>query len=194
MVPRSDIGIASTTLSVLDNDPRNSQHTSAVKISARNSSSSISLTDSSMKMVVSASTSTFIPLGTLRWISATFSRIALVTATALVPRCFKTPSACSGSPSSCASVVTSSNPSSTSATSSRCTGASFTLRITSFLSASRSMASPSRRTLSCRWLVSSVPPGSSMCCFWMEPITSFTTMPRSFMRSVSSQMRMLRSR
>ena len=50
-VPSSDIGIASTTLSVLESEPRNSQQTSAVRTTARPSSSSISWTDSSMKTV-----------------------------------------------------------------------------------------------------------------------------------------------
>ncbi len=58
--------MASTTLSVLESEPKNSQHTNAVKSSAKRSSSLISPTDSSMKMVVSARTSTFMPLGSVR--------------------------------------------------------------------------------------------------------------------------------
>src|SRR5512140_2693289 len=61
MVPPSDIGIANTTLSVDDSEPRNSQQTAAVSTTASPSSSSISSTDSVMKLVVSNSTSTCMP-------------------------------------------------------------------------------------------------------------------------------------
>ena len=70
IVPSSDIGIAKSTFIVLDSEPRKSQHTIAVRITARPSSSSISLTDSLMKPVVSKRTSTFIPSGSVFWISA----------------------------------------------------------------------------------------------------------------------------
>src|SRR3569833_3416128 len=58
IVPSSDIGIANSTFSVDDSEPRNSQHTIAVRITASTSSSPISLTDSLMNWVVSNSTST----------------------------------------------------------------------------------------------------------------------------------------
>ena len=48
IVPSKDIGIASTTLSVLDTEPRNIQHTSAVRTTAITSSSSTWWTDCSM--------------------------------------------------------------------------------------------------------------------------------------------------
>ncbi len=98
MVPSSDIGIAKSTFMVADSDPRKTQHTKAVRMTARPSSIAISLTDSLMKTVVSKRTSSFIPGGSVFWRSAMALRTALATATALEPGCFRTPSACTFSP------------------------------------------------------------------------------------------------
>ena len=53
IVPRSDIGIARITFSVVDSEPRNIQQTSAVRITESTSSNWISCTDSSMNSVAS---------------------------------------------------------------------------------------------------------------------------------------------
>ncbi len=52
-VPRSDMGMARMTLSVLESDPRNSQQTKAVRTTESRSSNWISLTDSRMNSVLS---------------------------------------------------------------------------------------------------------------------------------------------
>ena len=118
-VPSSDIGMARTTLSVLESEPRNSQHTSAVSTHASRSSSSISCTVSSMKRVESKLMPTFMPSGASFWISASFARTAWATATALAPRCFRMPRPWAGCPSTRAMRRMSSKPSSTRATSDR---------------------------------------------------------------------------
>ena len=111
--------MASTTLRVLESDPRNSQHTRAVKRTERSSSKRISATDSSMNRVESKLTWRSIPSGRVSWILVSASRTPAATATALLPLCFRTPSPWAGAPLKRATRRTSSKPSSTSATSSR---------------------------------------------------------------------------
>ncbi|OQC34876.1 MAG: hypothetical protein BWX64_02704 [Acidobacteria bacterium ADurb.Bin051] len=119
IVPKSDIGIASTTFRVLEIEPRNIQQTSAVSRTASRISSWISRTDSSMKRVESKLIPSSIPFGSVSWIRSISARIAVATATALLPRCFLIPIPCAGSPLTRDIRRMSSKPSSTSATSSR---------------------------------------------------------------------------
>ena len=95
-VPSSDIGIASTTLSVLESEPRNSQHTSAVSRQASSSSNSISWTDSSMNRVESKLMPDLHARGRVFCTSASFARTPCATATALAPRCLRMPRPCAG--------------------------------------------------------------------------------------------------
>ena len=63
MVPNNDMGMAKSTFTVAENDPKKSQQTNEVSNTARTSSVSISCTDSSMNTVVSNRTSISIPWG-----------------------------------------------------------------------------------------------------------------------------------
>ena len=65
MVPSSDIGIANSTFIVADREPRKTQQTMAVRMTASPSSMAISLTDSLMNTVVSKMTSSFMPGGSV---------------------------------------------------------------------------------------------------------------------------------
>ncbi len=93
------MGIAKSTFIVAESEPRKSQQTPAVRMTASTSSSAISFTDSSMKPVVSKRTSTFIPSGSVFWTSSSALRTSLATPTAFDPGCFKMPIACTGTPS-----------------------------------------------------------------------------------------------
>ena len=64
-VPRSDMGMARMTLSVLESDPRNSQQTRAVRMTDRKSSNWISLTDSRMNSVLSKVMATVMSSGSV---------------------------------------------------------------------------------------------------------------------------------
>ena len=96
--PSSDIGIAISTLSVAENDPRKIQQTSPVNTSARPSSRMISSIESEMNCVVSKMTSMCIDAGSVFCRSTSATRTAFATETAFDPRCFKMPIACTGSP------------------------------------------------------------------------------------------------
>jgi hypothetical protein len=85
-------------LSVLDSDPRNIQHTSAVSSTAKISSCSICFTDCSMNVVLSKLTPSCMPSGRPFCSSAIAARTPVATATALLPRCFLIPMPCAGSP------------------------------------------------------------------------------------------------
>ncbi len=116
-VPRSDMGMARMTLSVLESDPRNSQQTKAVRMTESRSSNWISLTDSRMNSVLSLVMPTVMSAGRVLLYSAMAARTLLARATALAPRCFLMPMPWAGPPSMRARRRTSSKPSSTRATS-----------------------------------------------------------------------------
>ncbi len=193
-VPRSDIGIARTTFSVEERDPRNIQQTRAVSRTERTSSNWISWTDSSMNVVESKLIPISIPSGSVFWICAISALIALATATALAPRCLRIPRPWAGAPLTRAIRRTSSKPSSTRATSSRWTGAPFLSVTTSRLSVSMSSASPRTRTFTSRPSTSRRPAGSSRCWRLRAAIRSVTPSPCAFSWSASTQILTLRSR
>ena len=193
-VPSSDMGMASTTLSVLDSEPRNTQHTSAVSRHASSSSISISCTLSSMKRVESKLMPSSMPSGRSLRSSSSILCTPSATATALAPRCFFTPRPWAGLPSTRDMRRMSSKPSSTSATSDRYTVEPSCSRTTRPRRVSRSSASPITRTLTSRPSVSMRPAGSSTCSRCSAAITSVTVSPLASSFSASTQMRTLRSR
>jgi hypothetical protein len=119
IVPSSDMGIASTTFTVLENEPRNIQQTSAVSRTAMISSNCTSCTDSSMYLVESKMTVACMPSGRVFCTRASSSRMPSATATALAPRCLRMPMPWTGIPSVRERRRSSSKPSSTRATSCR---------------------------------------------------------------------------
>ncbi len=192
-MPKSDIGMAKTTFITLEIEPRNSQQTIPVSTTASPSSSSISLTESSMNCVVSKSTSTVIPGGSVFCTPSMAARIERATATALEPGCFKIPIACTGMPLLRAMLVASAKPSCTRATSPRRTICPFASRTTMLRRVPRSTASPRMRMSSERPPASICPPELVTCCLAMALVMSVTVVFVAISFSESTQMRMLRS-
>ena len=85
-VPRIEVGIASSTLSVVDHEPRNTQHTRLVSSAAITSVNRISLIARSTKTVVSKLTARNSPSGSCFSISPSRSRTSWPTCTAFAPR------------------------------------------------------------------------------------------------------------
>ena len=194
IVPSSDIGIANSTLSVADTEPRNSQQTIAVSTTASTSSMPISSTDSLMKSVVSNSTWIFMPGGRPFWMSSQAARTAFATLTALLPGCFKMPIACTGTPFMRARDVSSSKPSWMSATSPSRTTCVPDLRRMIWRRVSRSAASPSTSMPICRWPFVIWPPDDVTCCCLSAVVMSVTVVLVATSLSASTQMRTARSR
>ncbi len=158
-------------------DPRKSQQTTAVRITASSMVNRISWTASSTSRVPSKETSTKTPGGSRRRTSSRRTLTALATSTALAPRCFLTPSPWAGSPLNRAKARLSSSPSSTTARSRMRTWAPFLSATTSRRNSSVSGASPSARTFTSRRSPSSRPAGSSMCSLLMAARTSAAVSP-----------------
>ena len=97
-VPRIEVGIASSTLSVVDHEPRKTQHTRLVSSAAITSVNRISSIARSTKSVVSKLMTMNRPSGSCFPISATLARTARPTWTALAPRSLVTPKPTAGSP------------------------------------------------------------------------------------------------
>ena len=116
-VPKTETGIASTTLNVEDSEPRNSQHTNAVSSTDNSSVSLISSTASLMKRLLSTRTSNDNPSGSVLRNSLSRARTESATSTVLDPCCLMIPSPCAGKPFARPMRRRSSKPSSTSATS-----------------------------------------------------------------------------
>ena len=90
-VPTIDVGIESSTLKVEDQEPKNSQQTSAVKSADIKRVKFSSPTESSMKLVLSKLIPSSIPGGRLFDSSLIFFLTPLATATAFEPLCFRIP-------------------------------------------------------------------------------------------------------
>src|SRR5437868_6401419 len=80
-VPKTETGMASTTFSVEDNEPRKNQQTSAVRQHERNSVNSISCTASLINTLLSTRTSRLSPLGSVLFSSSIFLRTPSATST-----------------------------------------------------------------------------------------------------------------
>ena len=124
-VPRIDVGMASRTLRVVDQEPRNTQQTTLVRSAARMRVKRISLIARSMKTVVSKLTARKSPSGSSFSISASRARTSRPTCTAFAPRSLVMPKPMAGWPLVRARRRLSSSPSSTTATSESRTGAPF---------------------------------------------------------------------
>ncbi len=124
-VPRIDVGIASRMLTVVDQDPRNSQQTNPVRSAASISVNRISRMLRSMNAVVSQLTSRRSPSGSCVLIRSIFALTSRPTWTAFAPRSFVMPKPTAGSPMARPTRRRSSRPSSTTATSCSRTGAPF---------------------------------------------------------------------
>ena len=124
-VPRIDVGIASRTLRVVDQEPRKTQQTTLVRSAARMRVKRISLIARSMKTVVSKLTARKSPSGSCFSISASLARTSRPTCTAFAPRSLVMPKPMAGWPLVRARRRRSSRPSSTTATSRRRTGEPF---------------------------------------------------------------------
>ena len=122
-VPRIEVGIASSTLTVEDHEPRNSQQTSPVSSAAIRSVKRISWIASSMKWVASKLMASETPSGSCCCISAIRAFTSRPTWTAFAPRSLRMPKPMAGSPIARERRRRSSRPSSTTATSWRRTGA-----------------------------------------------------------------------
>ena len=122
-VPRIEVGIASSTLSVVDHEPRNTQHTRLVSSAAITSVNRISSIARSTKTVVSKLMTISRPSGSCFSISLTFARTSRPSWTAFAPRSLVTPKPTAGSPIVRKKRRRSSSPSSTTATSWSRTGA-----------------------------------------------------------------------
>ena len=122
-VPRIEVGIASSTLSVVDHEPRKIQHTALVSSAASTSVNRISWIACSMKTVVSKLMTRNRPSGSCFSISATLARTSFPSCTAFAPRSLVIPKPTAGSPIERKKRRRSSSPSSTTATSCRRTGA-----------------------------------------------------------------------
>ena len=193
-VPRIEVGIARSTLIVVENDPRNSQQTNPVRSAARTSVSRISSIARSMNTVLSKRTPTLTPSGRSARICCSFALERWPTSTAFAPRSLRMPNPIEGSPLARATRRRSSSPSSTTATSCSRTGVPSRNATTSSRKPARSRASPSARTFISRWGVSMRPAGTSRCSRWMAPITSSTVRPCASSRRASNHTRTLRSR
>ena len=116
-VPRIEVGMARSTFTVVDQEPRKSQHTSPVRTEARTRVNRISLIACSTKTVVSQFTSRLRPSGRLLRSSSVLALINRPTATALAPRSLVMPMLTAGCPMVRPRRRRSSRPSSTTATS-----------------------------------------------------------------------------
>ena len=115
-VPMIEVGIASSTLKVAVQLPRNSQHTSDVTSAASTSVNLNSSTESSMNLVVSKLTAIFMPSGNCFATSAMRALTPCATATVFEPRCLRIPMPTARSPLAREMRRMSSRPSSISAT------------------------------------------------------------------------------
>ena len=173
----SDMGIASTTLTVLETEPRKNQHMIEVRRIASSSSNFTSETECSMNSVESNMTRKVMPSGRPLPISTTSAFTAWATSTAFAPRCFRMPMPWAGSPAMRVRRRVSSKPSSTSARSERRTTEVPDWRTTTSRKASSSMASPRTRTLISRPSVSMRPAGISTCSRRSAACTSAVVSP-----------------
>ena len=97
-VPRIEVGIASSTLSVVDHEPRKTQHTRLVSSAASTSVNRISLIARSTNTVVSKLTARNSPSGSCFSTSASRARTSRPTWTAFAPRSLVMPKPTAGSP------------------------------------------------------------------------------------------------
>ncbi len=124
-VPRMDVGMASSTLRVVDHEPRKTQQTTLVSSAARMRVNRISLIARSTKTVVSKLTARKSPSGSCFSSSASLARTSRPTCTAFAPRSLVMPKPIAGSAIARKRRRRSSRPSSTTATSRRRTGEPF---------------------------------------------------------------------
>ncbi len=193
-VPRIEVGMASRMLTVVDQEPRNSQQTKPVNSAASRRVKRISRIDRSTKTVVSQLTSSFSPSGSWGARRAKRSLTARPTCTALAPRSLVMPKPTEVSPMVRLSRRRSSRPSSTTATSLRRTGEPWVKLTTRSRNESMSIASPWARTFISRSPLSMRPAGTSWCSRAIARLTSITVRPCASSRAASYQTRTLRSR
>ena len=97
-VPRIEVGMASSTLRVVDHEPRKSQQTRPVSSAASTRVKRISLIACSTKTVVSKLMARNRPSGSCFSISASRARTSRPTCTAFAPRSLVMPKPIAGSP------------------------------------------------------------------------------------------------
>ena len=191
-VPTIEVGIERRMLNVEDQEPRNSQHTTAVHRTDSTSVNSISPIASSTYRVPSNRTERSMPGGRVSRIVARAAFTDCATVTALAPRCLRMPIPTDGTPSARAIRRRSVSPSSTMATSSSRTGAPLRHATTRARNSATVGASPVVRTFISRRPVSIRPAGTSTCSRGSAASTSATARPRASIASSFSQIRSAR--